>query len=114
MMPIHPDVDLRPQIQPYAATATMLIKKAGCTALTADVLTSIQREGITNVNFCGLDTESCVMATMLGAFENGLTPWLIKAATDGGLECVEGPDHRIEPRPAGPCASSDDGIMESF
>lgn len=59
----------------------MLIEKTGYTAFTPDVLTWIQREGITDVYVCGLDTESCVMATMLGAFENGLTPWLIKDAT---------------------------------
>lgn len=80
LMPGDPEVELDPQIAPYAATATAVIRKGGYTALTTEVIDLAGRHGWQHVYVAGMDTESCVLATVLGTFEAGLTPWLLTDA----------------------------------
>jgi nicotinamidase-related amidase len=80
LMPGDPGVELDPQIAPYASTATAVIRKGGYTALTDAVFDLVSRHGWQNLYVAGMDTESCVLATVLGAFEAGLTPWLVTDA----------------------------------
>lgn len=80
MMPGDPAVELHPAIAPVPGSA-WVVDKTGYSALTSEVLGLLRNGGITDVVVAGLDTESCVLATALGAFETGLTPWLVTDAS---------------------------------
>lgn len=80
LMPGSDGVDFAPEIEPLASTASLTVRKTGYTALTPHVQQFIGLRHITNIWICGLDTESCVLATTFTAFEAGLTPWLITDA----------------------------------
>ena len=57
-----------------------MVSKSGYTAITPDVLELVAARGWTDLYITGMDTESCVLATALNAFEAGLTPWLVTDA----------------------------------
>ncbi|MDQ1287615.1 MAG: hypothetical protein QG622_1180 [Actinomycetota bacterium] len=80
LMSDDPGIEFAPEIAPLAPTATMVVLKNGYTALAPEVLRLLEREKRDNVWVAGLDTESCVLATCLHAFELGLTPWLLDDA----------------------------------
>lgn len=77
-----PDIDIAPELQPYADEATAIVDKhayglfndPGGSALVAE-------HGWTDLYICGIATESCVLATALGAFEQDLTPWVVEDAS---------------------------------
>lgn len=81
LMPGDPAVDLHPAIAGDAALADLVVRKGGYTALVPAVVELLTARGVTDVVVGGLDTESCVLATVLGAFETGLTPWLVVDAS---------------------------------
>lgn len=77
-----PQIDIVPELQPLAEQATAVVDKYGY-GLFADEAgaTLVRDRGWTDIYVCGIATESCVLATALGAFEAGLTPWLIENAS---------------------------------
>jgi nicotinamidase-related amidase len=87
-----PQIDIAPELLPYAENATAVIDK-GVYSLFADAAGAhlVAEHGWTEMYVCGLTTESCVLATALGAFENGLTPWLVvdASATHAGREAQD-------------------------
>jgi nicotinamidase-related amidase len=89
-----PDTDLPPELKPCSEDGAIIIDKRTYSALTDEALRLIDRHGWTDVVICGIDTELCVLATALDAFDNGLTPWVVgdasastggQAAHDAGL-----------------------------
>jgi nicotinamidase-related amidase len=77
-----PQIDIVAELQPYAGKATAVIDKK-VYGLFADPAGAalIAEHGWTDIYVCGLATESCVLATALGAFEADLTPWFIEDAS---------------------------------
>jgi nicotinamidase-related amidase len=73
-------VDLVPEVASLAGSASLIVRKSGYSALTPPVLALIRRTGRTNLWISGLDTDSCVLATAVGAFDADLTPWLLTDA----------------------------------
>lgn len=71
-----PDTDICPEIAPHAAVAEAVVDKTGYTALNDDTLTVIGAHGWTDLVFCGLDTDTCVLKSAADAFDLGFTPWL--------------------------------------
>lgn len=80
LMPGSVDVEFTAEVAPYAASASLVVWKDGYTALVPAVREFISETGRENVWMCGLDTESCVLATSFSVFESGLTPWIITDA----------------------------------
>jgi nicotinamidase-related amidase len=80
LMPGSVGVEFAPEVAPYAESASLVVRKQGYTALTPAVRKFISETGRENVWICGLDTESCVLATSFSVFESGLTPWIITDA----------------------------------
>lgn len=76
-----PETDIVPELAAYAARATAVLDKTVYTALTAEGLDLVHRNGWTDLYVCGIATESCVLKTAVDAFETGLTPWLIEDAS---------------------------------
>lgn len=77
-----PAIDIVPELRPLVGQATAVIDKRGY-GLFADQAGAalVAERGWTDIYVCGIATESCVLATALGAFEIGLTPWLIEDAS---------------------------------
>ena len=77
-----PQIDIVEELQPYAEKAMVVIDKFGY-GLFADKAGAafVAERGWTDVYVCGIATESCVLATALGAFEADLTPWLVEDAS---------------------------------
>lgn len=77
-----PQIDIVDELQPFAEKATAVIDKVGY-GLFADKAGAalVKERGWTDIYVCGIATESCVLATALGAFEADLTPWLIEDAS---------------------------------
>lgn len=77
-----PQTDIVEELQPYAKKATAVIDKFGY-GLFADKAGAalVSEHGWTEIYVCGIATESCVLATALGAFEANLNPWLIEDAS---------------------------------
>jgi nicotinamidase-related amidase len=77
-----PQTDIVPELQAHAERATAIIDKT-VYGLFADAAGAalVAGRGWTDIFVCGIATESCVLATALGAFEIDLTPWLIEDAS---------------------------------
>ena len=74
-----PDVDIAPALLPYTRSADVLDKHV-YTLFTGEGQELAARRGWTDLYFCGVDTECCVAQSAVGAFEHGLTPWVITDA----------------------------------
>lgn len=82
MMPGDPQNELHPAIRRVVnPAADVIVDKNGYSALTPEVRLLLGARGITDVVVAGLDTESCVLATVLAGFEGGRTPWLVVDAS---------------------------------
>ena len=68
-----------PEVAEFAERAHV-ITKTTYTALTAEWWDLARRYGWTDVVLCGIATDSCVLATAVGAFEAGLVPWVVTDA----------------------------------
>jgi nicotinamidase-related amidase len=78
---------------PYADRATVLDKHT-YTLFSPEGAALVKERGWTDLYVCGIATESCVLKTVVDAFEHDLTPWLVedasashagKAAHDAGV-----------------------------
>lgn len=77
-----PQTDIVDELAPYAAQATAVVDKHEYGLLNnAEGAALIKEHGWTDLYVCGIATESCVLATALGAFEIGLVPWLVEDAS---------------------------------
>ncbi len=67
---------------PHAPTSLMM---------SPDLLQALQRDAITTVVVCGVDTDACVMATALGLFDAGFETLIVSdaCASSGGQEYHE-------------------------
>ncbi|RZD82241.1 isochorismatase family cysteine hydrolase [Streptomyces albidoflavus] len=81
-----PETDIVPELVVAAAHAHAVIDKTGYTLLTPEADELIRRAGWTDLVFCGIATESCVLKSAADAFEHGLAPWIITdaCASDAG------------------------------
>ncbi|MGI5287993.1 cysteine hydrolase [Nonomuraea polychroma] len=77
-----PQIDVVEELLPYAEKAAAVIDKKGY-GLFADAAGAalVAERGWRDIYVCGIATESCVLATALGAFEIDLTPWVIEDAS---------------------------------
>ncbi|MDP4504050.1 isochorismatase family protein [Nonomuraea turcica] len=76
-----PQIDIVDDLQPHAAKSYVIDKK-GYGLFADDAGAALVAEkGWRDIYVCGIATESCVLATALGAFEIDLTPWVIEDAS---------------------------------
>lgn len=76
-----PETDIVDELKPYAAQATAVIDKPAYTPFTDEGAEVVRKGGWTDLVFCGLTTESCVLKGAVDAFERGLTPWVLTDAS---------------------------------
>ncbi len=85
-----PDTDLVPELATHA-DRSRVVDKDTYSALTPEFAGLAQRDGVTDLVICGIDTDLCVLKTALDAFELGLTPWVVTdaSASTGGPRAHE-------------------------
>jgi nicotinamidase-related amidase len=77
-----PQIDIVPELIPYADKATAIIDKRVYSVFADDNgRRLISERGWTNIYICGIDTDGCVLKTAVDAFELNLTPWVIEDAS---------------------------------
>ncbi|MGW0506056.1 cysteine hydrolase [Micromonospora sp. NPDC003241] len=82
-----PEIDIIPQLEPFLRSGTIL-DKIIYSPFTEQGAKLIADRGWTDLYFCGIATESCVLKGAVDAFERNLTPWLIvdASASHAGAE----------------------------
>jgi nicotinamidase-related amidase len=83
-----PETDLAPELQLRLPQARAVIDKPAYSWFTPEAITLTAEEGWTDLVFCGVATESCVLKSAADAFERGFTPWIVTdaCASDAGQE----------------------------
>ena len=91
-----PETDLVDELQPYAST---VIDKVGYSFFSTEGASLAAEQGWSEVYFCGIDTDMCVLKSAVDAFELGLTPYVIAdaSASHAGPRAHEG---------VGPCPAT--------
>ncbi|MFD8258717.1 cysteine hydrolase [Streptomyces griseoluteus] len=81
-----PETDVIPELAEAALRAHAVVDKTGYTLLTPEAAELIRRAGWTDLVFCGIATESCVLKSAADAFEHGYAPWIVTdaCASDAG------------------------------
>ncbi|MFJ8832241.1 isochorismatase family cysteine hydrolase [Micromonospora aurantiaca] len=80
-----PETEIVPELSRHAARAHVLDKPT-YSYFTSEGADLAAREGWTDLVFCGVATESCVLKSAVDAFERDLTPWVVTdaSASHGG------------------------------
>jgi nicotinamidase-related amidase len=71
---------------PYAQRARAVIDKTIYSLFNEEGTAIVRDGGWTDLAFCGLATEGCVLKSAVDAFERGYTPWVVhdaSASNDG-------------------------------
>ncbi|WP_405186385.1 cysteine hydrolase [Streptomyces anulatus] len=81
-----PETDIVPELAEAAGRAHAGVDKTGYTLFTPEAAELIRRAGWTDLVFCGIATESCVLKSAADAFEHGYAPWIVTdaCASDAG------------------------------
>ncbi|MEV7775438.1 isochorismatase family cysteine hydrolase [Kitasatospora sp. NPDC086791] len=80
---------LVPELIPLAQSATARFSKSTSDLFQVDdALAAFRTHGWTDIVICGIDTDSCVHDTAVGAYHRSITPWLVTdaCASSGGPE----------------------------
>lgn len=75
-----PDTDIVDELQDAASRAPV-IDKDGYTLFNDEGRALVKERGWTDLVFCGIDTESCVLKSAVDAFEAGIRPWILTDAS---------------------------------
>ncbi len=81
LLQTSPEIDIVPELAPYVDRARAIIDKKVYTLFTGEGVEVIRRGGWTDLVFCGIATESCVLKSAVDAFELGYTPWIVHDAS---------------------------------
>lgn len=81
-----PETDIAPELATPAAHAHAVVDKTGYTLFTPEATGLIRQAGWTDLVFCGIATESCVLKSAADAFEHDYAPWIVTdaCASDAG------------------------------
>ncbi|MFF2412412.1 isochorismatase family cysteine hydrolase [Streptomyces sp. NPDC058092] len=86
-----PETDIVSELTEAAVHAHAVIDKPGYTLFTSEVAELIRQADWTDLVFCGIATESCVLKSAADAFEHGYAPWIVTdaSASDAGPDVHE-------------------------
>lgn len=81
-----PETDIVPELADHAGHARAVLDKTGYTLFTPEATELIHKAGWSDLVFCGVATESCVLKSAADAFEHGYAPWIVTdaCASDAG------------------------------
>ena len=75
-----PEIDLVDELQD-PASRSIVVDKTIYTLFTDEGRALVKDKGWTDLVFCGIDTESCVLKSAVDAFEAGIRPWILTDAS---------------------------------
>lgn len=75
-----PDIELVTELAPYVGPHTPVVDKYVYTLFTPEGTHLVDERGWTDLYVCGIDTDICVLKTVVDAFEHNLTPWILQDA----------------------------------
>lgn len=75
-----PETDIVPELAAAAENA-LVVDKHGYTLFSEEGRALVMEKGWTELVFCGIDTEICVLKSAVDAFEAGITPWIVTDAS---------------------------------
>ncbi|MFB6893182.1 isochorismatase family cysteine hydrolase [Kitasatospora sp. NPDC056327] len=83
-----PETDLVDAVRTRAARARAVVEKHTYTWFTPETEALTAAERWTDLVFCGVATDSCVLKSAADAFERGFTPWIVTdaCASEAGPE----------------------------
>ncbi|MEV1145451.1 isochorismatase family cysteine hydrolase [Micromonospora sp. NPDC049799] len=86
-----PETEIVAELAEHAHRARAVIDKKTYSFFSDAGTELAEREGWTDLVFCGVATESCVLKSAADAFERDLTPWLVTdaSASHGGQAAHE-------------------------
>lgn len=92
----EPDTELADELE---VDPKYVFKKSTYNAWSEDVAQVCSIHQVTDVVIVGVDTNECVLATALGVFDAGLTPWLIEdcCASNGGQKSHDAAIELLKP-----------------
>lgn len=76
-----PETDIVDELVPYLETARAVVDKRVYTLFDDQGVDVVRAGGWTDLAFCGIATESCVLKSAVDAFERGYTPWVVQDAS---------------------------------
>jgi nicotinamidase-related amidase len=81
-----PETDIVPELADHAASAYAVLDKVGYSLFTDEAVALLADAGWTDLVFCGIATESCVLKSAADSFERGHAPWILTdaSASDAG------------------------------
>jgi nicotinamidase-related amidase len=81
-----PETDIVPELADHTAQSHATVDKIGYTLFTPEATDIVRQAGWTDLVFCGIATESCVLKSATDAFEYGYAPWIVTdaCASDAG------------------------------
>lgn len=81
-----PETEIAPELVTHAASAYAVLDKAGYSLFTDEAVALLADAGWTDLVFCGIATDSCVLKSAADAFERGHAPWIVTdaSASDAG------------------------------
>jgi nicotinamidase-related amidase len=82
-----PEIDLAPEIRPLAV-GHPVVDKLGYTLFNDEGRALVHERRWSDLVFCGIATDSCVLKSAVDAFEHGYGPWIVTdaCASDAGPE----------------------------
>jgi len=78
---MSPETDIVDELVPYLDKARVVIDKPIYTLFTDEGVQVVREGEWTDLVFCGIATESCVLKSAVDAFELGYTPWVVRDAS---------------------------------
>jgi nicotinamidase-related amidase len=83
-----PETDIAPGLLAHVEQAVAVIDKPAYSWFTPQAASLAAEERWSDLVFCGVATESCVLKSAADAFERGFTPWIVSdaCASDAGPE----------------------------
>lgn len=75
-----PETDIADELQD-AASRAIVVDKTIYTLFNDEGRALVKDKGWTDLVFCGIDTESCVLKSAVDAFEAGVRPWILTDAS---------------------------------
>lgn len=76
-----PESDIVDVLAPAIPGAAAVVDKKGYTSFTPEFSDLVREQGWRNIVVAGIATESCVLKTVVDAFEADLVPWLVTDAS---------------------------------
>ncbi|SJZ88153.1 Nicotinamidase-related amidase [Marinactinospora thermotolerans DSM 45154] len=76
-----PETDIVDELVPYLDEACAVIDKTVYSAFADGGARIFARGGWSDLVFCGIATENCVLKSAVDAFEHGYGPWIVRDAT---------------------------------